>query len=285
VIEKSYELQKDMSLMEFVEVKSAILIRIVKEDSQNKLDRRNARSMSITPEQFEERLNAIRARLVVQGKLVVELAEQTFIALYSRDTEAASELMQRDDEIDQADIEIEHDAVDMLTRAAGVTCPIEPDQIRSLLTAVKVNNEIERVADSVTAIAQLVITLGDRTSPFPKTTRVMTNSIVGVVRDTIRAFGQINAEKAMSVLACEGNTLAFHELITRDAEVRVADGRMSVETAFSLHAIINQTVLMGDHCTNIAEQVIYEATGTIVRHTAAGWVEQNLPTLNFPDTD
>ncbi|PCI10134.1 hypothetical protein COB72_04405 [bacterium] len=239
--------------------------------------------MAITPEHFTERLNHIRDRLVDQGKLVVELTELTFNTIYDRDAQAATVLMARDDEVDQADIEIERDAVDLLTLAIRDSCPIDPSQIRSLLTAVKVNNELERIADATTAVAQLVISLGDRTSPFPKTTRVMTNSIVGVLRDTVRAFRDTNADKAKKVLACEGNTLAFHELITRDAEVRVADGRMGVDTAFELHAIINQTVLMGDHCTNIAEQVIYEATGTIVRHTMAGWVEQDLPKLNKPE--
>ena len=241
-------------------------------------------SMAITPEHFEERLNHIRSRLVDQGKLVTELTELTFNTIYDRDADAATVLMARDDEVDQVDIEIERDAVDLLTLAIRDSCPIDPAQIRSLLTAVKVNNELERIADAATEVAQLVISLGDRTSPFPKTTRVMTNSIVGVIRDTVRAFRDIDAEKAKSVLACEGNTLAFHELITRDAEVRVADGRMGVDTAFELHAIINQTVLMGDHCTNIAEQVIYQATGTIVRHTTAGWVEQNLPKLSKPDS-
>jgi len=239
--------------------------------------------MPITPEHFADRLDRIRARLVEQGKLVVQLTEQTFNTIYERDAAAAAELMTRDDEIDQADIEIERDAVDLLTLAIRDSCPIDPAQIRSLLTAVKVNNELERIADASTDIAQRVIALGERTSPFPKTTRVMTNSIVGVLRDTVRAFRDTNAEKAKAVLACEGNTLSFHELITRDAEVRVADGRMGVDTAFDLHAIINQAVLMGDHCTNIAEQVIYEATGTIVRHTTAGWVEQNLPNLKAPE--
>ncbi len=239
--------------------------------------------MAITPEHFEERLNRIRTRLIEQGKLVVELAEQTFNTIYDRDADAARLLMARDDEVDQADIEIERDAVDLLTLAIRDSCPIDPAQIRSLLTAVKVNNELERIADAATDIAQRVIALGERTSPFPKTTRVMTNSIVGILRDTIRAFRDINAEKAKTVLACEGNTISFYELITRDAEARVADGRMGVDTAFDLHAIINQAVLMGDHCTNIAEQVIYEATGTIVRHTTAGWVEHNLPNLKKPE--
>lgn len=236
--------------------------------------------MPITPAQFQDRLTGIRSRLVDQGWLIAEIAEETFSTIYARDAEAARKLMDRDDEVDQADIEIERDAVDLLTAASADTCPLDPSQIRSLLTAVKVNNELERIADATSAVAQRVIALGERASPFPRTTQVMTNSIVAVLRQTVRAFGDINAMKAKAVLASEGNTLAFHELITRDAETRVADGRLGVDTAFDLHAIISQAVIMGDHCSNIAEQVIYEATGTIVRHTSAGWVEQALPGLD-----
>ncbi len=241
--------------------------------------------MPVTPEIFKERLHAIRARLVEQGRVVAEIAEQTFQTIYERDAARASGLISRDDEVDQADIEIEREAVDLLTGAARVTCAIDHAQVRSLLTAVKVNNELERIADATSAIAERVISLGERTSPFPKTTLVMTNSIVGVLRETVRAFDEISPERARSVLASEGNTLAFHELISRDAEARVADGRMGVDTAFDLHAIITQAVIMGDHCSNIAEQVIYEATGTIVRHTSAGWVEQHLPGLSGVNPD
>lgn len=236
--------------------------------------------MPISPEQFCERLKIIRDRLVVQGELVALLTEQVFETIYAKDSGAARELIKRDDEVDQADIEIERDAVDLMTRAAHDTCPVDPGQIRSLLTAVKVNNELERIADASSAIATRVIALGERESSFPKTTRVMTNSIAAVLRQTIRAFDEIDAVRAKSVLMSEGNTLEFHELITRDAEMRVADGRLGVDNAFDLHAIINQAVIIGDHCSNIAEQVIYEATGTIVRHTSdSGWVEQDLPGL------
>lgn len=236
--------------------------------------------MPISPEQFCERLKIIRDRLVEQGELVALLTEQVFETIYAKDSGAARELIKRDDEVDQADIEIERDAVDLMTRAAHDTCPVDPGQIRSLLTAVKVNNELERIADASSAIATRVIALGERESSFPKTTRVMTNSIAAVLRQTIRAFDEIDAGRAKSVLMSEGNTLEFHELITRDAEMRVADGRLGVDNAFDLHAIINQAVIIGDHCSNIAEQVIYEATGTIVRHTSdSGWVEQDLPGL------
>ena len=239
--------------------------------------------MPITPEQFEARLEQLRARLVIQGRFVYELVEQVFGTIYARDADQAQSLIDRDDEIDQVDIEIEREAVDLMTQAAHDTCPVVSGQIRSLLTAVKVNNELERIADASIAIAHRVVALGERESLFPKTTQVMTNSIAAVLRETVKAFGDIDAARAKNVLASEGNTLAFRELIARDAEMRVADGRLGVDTAFALQAIIGQAVIIVDHCSNIAEQVIYEATGTIVRHTSSGWVEQNLPGLALED--
>ena len=74
--------------------------------------------MGISPEQFDQRLDLIRDRLRAQGALVTEIAEQVFQTIFDMDTDKALELMTRDDEVDQADLEIERDAVDLLERAS-----------------------------------------------------------------------------------------------------------------------------------------------------------------------
>jgi phosphate transport system protein len=229
--------------------------------------------MPITASQFNDELRAIRASLTQQGGRVTEMASQSFDAVYQRDTVAAQAILSRDDEVDKADVEIERKAVDLLVRASQDSCGLQPATIRSVLTAVKVNNEMERIADAATDVAEKVIRLGERTTPFPKTLLVMTNSVVGIIRDVVRAFAQSDPSLARAVLASEGAVLNFKDLIVRDAEERVADGRMSVDVAFQLHGIAFQAVTMADHCTNIAEQVIYEATGQIVRHTEGKWVQ------------
>jgi phosphate transport system protein len=229
--------------------------------------------MPITPDQFRSELSSIRASLTRQGTRVTEMAAEAFEAVYQRNTDTATAILGRDDEVDRLDVEIERRCVDILMRAASQRCELAEGPVRSVLTCVKVNNELERIADAATEVAERVIRLGDRTTPFPKTLLVMTNSVIGIVRDSVKAFGQADAPLARSVLASEGAVLKFNELIVRDAEERVADGRMSVEVAFELHAIAFQAVTMGDHCTNIAEQVIYESTGQIVRHTKGEWVQ------------
>lgn len=229
--------------------------------------------MPITPAQFNDELRAIRGSLAQQGQRVTDMAAHAFDAVYQRDVDAARGIVTRDDEVDKADVEIERRAVDLLVRASRDSCGLQPGTIRSVLTAVKVNNEMERIADSASEVAEKVIRLGDRTTPFPKTLLVMTNSVIGIVRDVVKAFANSDASLARAVLASEGAVLNFNDLIVRDAEERVADGRMSVEVAFELHGIAFQAVTMADHCTNIAEQVIYEATGQIVRHTEGKWVQ------------
>jgi len=232
--------------------------------------------MPITPDQFDQRLDALRERLGSQGMLVSEIAEQVFQTIFDMDSDRALELMTRDDEVDQADLEIERDAVDLLERASHGGCPLSAQQIRGLLSAVKVNNELERIADAAADIAQRVVSLGDRTSTFPRTTMVMTNSVVGILRDSVRCFAESDAKRAKQVLSAEGAVLEFYDVIVKKSEERISDGRLGVDHAFDLHSIIHQAVVMADHCTNIAEQVIYQVTGAIVRHTDAGWVENQL---------
>ena len=232
--------------------------------------------MPTTPESFAARLTDLRRQLAEQGDRVRAMVEAAFDSVYARDAEAARSVLARDDEIDRVDLAIERAAVAMLADATRDGAALDTPQLRGVLTAVKVNNELERIADAATAVAESIVNLSDRTTPLPKTTRVMTNSVVGIVGDCITAFARLDAARAKVVLASEGTVLSFSSLILRDAEERVADGRMSVDLAFDLHEIVHQAVLMADHCTNVAEQIIYEATGAVVRHREGAWTELQL---------
>ncbi|MEN0021482.1 MAG: hypothetical protein AAF747_11445, partial [Planctomycetota bacterium] len=59
----------------------------------------------------------------------------------------------------------------------------------------------------------------------------------------------------------------------REAEQRLADQKVSVDLAFVLHEAARQCELIGDHASNIAQQVIYSVTGKIVRHVEGEWID------------
>lgn len=231
--------------------------------------------MPVTPQGFAIRLGRLKADLVRQGDRVRALLEACFEAVFTRDPARAARAIGLDDEIDRVDVQIEKDAVQLLTDATHESARLEPTQLRAVLTIVKINNEMERIADCGVVIADRVADLRQMPGIIPETFQVMANSVVGIIRDVNRSFDKSDAALAKVVLQSEDCVEAFKAAILKDAERKIAAGgtHMPVDFAFLLHEIANECCAMADHSTNIAEQVIYSVTGAIVRHTDAGWVE------------
>ncbi len=227
------------------------------------------------PEDFAKRLDRLRADLVEQGRRVQSLVDSAFEAVFSRDVALADRVIEQDNVIDRVDVDLERASVKLLSDATApdsATCVSHAD-IRTLLTVVKVNNELERIADLAVDVARRVKSLASGTGGMPDTIRVMSNSALGIIRDVIRALEQSDANLAGVVLQSEDAVETFKNAILRDAEERIAAGELGVDEAFLRHEIANICERMADHCTNIAEQVIYSATGKIVRHTDGRWEE------------
>ena len=231
--------------------------------------------MSLSNEALTARGEARRAMLAEQGVRVRKIVSSAFDAFFTADGDKARSAIGLDDEIDRQDVEIEKRAVALLTEVANEATPCDDAPLRGILTLVKVNNEYERIADAGVDIAERAVELSGSPAVFPPTTRVMTNSVLGILRDTTKAYDRRDATLARLVLQSENMVLSFKGEILRAAEKAVATGDMSVDSAFDLHELAGLCVLMADHATNIAEQVIYETTGVIVRHRAGEWVEES----------
>lgn len=234
--------------------------------------------MPTTPETYASRLARLHADLVEQGRRVQALLEASFEAVFTGDVGRARRIGDQDDVIDRVDVEIERAAVQLLEDVAGASVSLKGDQLRELLTIVKINNELERTADAAVAIATSVEGLANAARPIPQTMRVVANSVVAILRDTNSAYDKSDVKLARVVLQCDETMERFKDQLLRDFELEIASGSMSVEFAFLLHEIAAQCDRMADHCTNIAEQVIYSVSGAIVRHTEGGW--QDIPQQN-----
>jgi len=230
-----------------------------------------------TPEQFMQRIEQLRSALVEQGRRVQSQCELSFGAVFGCDRDKAREACERDDEIDRVDVELERTAVALLTDATNEGAHLDAGQLRWVLTIVKINNELERIADAAVDVAEMVEPLRAISPQFPPTFRVMANSVVGILRDVNNAIAKADPVLSKVVLQSQHAVTAFKAAILRDAENKIASGAMSVEMAFRLHEIASQCELMADHCTNISEQIIYVTTGAIVRHTEAKWIEVTGP--------
>jgi len=233
--------------------------------------------MTITAETFAHRLAQLRADLVAQGRRVERVVETAVDAVFSLDMEKATWVTEHDAVIDRSDIELERAAVALLTDAAHASINIEAKQMRLVLMSVKVNNELERIADGGVDIAEQTPALSASPDPLPETFRVMGNSVVGVLHDANTAFERLDADLANMVLASDDTIDQFEAALMREAHQQLAAGAIDAERAFAMHSVAHQLERMGDHCTNIAEQVIYVSSGAIVRHTGGRWSAPTQP--------
>lgn len=222
--------------------------------------------------EFARKLAQLKSDLTTQGHRVVDLTLRAVECYFDGDQETARVVVESDSVIDRVDVEIERASIPLL--AMGQTGEYE---IRSVLTIVKINNELERIADCAVNVAEVSAENGDGPSAIPPTFRVMANSVIGMLRDATRALAAEDTQIAERVLASDDTVDQFKRQIILDAESRVASGDFDVRFAFSLQTVTKSLERIADHCTNICEQLIYLETGQIVRHLPEGWTKPAPP--------
>jgi phosphate transport system protein len=142
---------------------------------------------------------------------------------------------------------------------------------------VKINNELERIADCAVNIAEVVTGEPKLPDGVPDQFRVMANSVIGMLRDANRALSRLDIELAQRVLTFDDAVDRFKREIVFDVQNKLAKGTFEVPFAFRLHTVTKSLERIADHCTNICEQLIYLETGRVVRHLPEGWTEPTLP--------
>jgi phosphate transport system protein len=233
--------------------------------------------MTTSSDGFPARIAALQNDLGVQGRRVQSLLEAAFDAAFARDAAGAAQAIAMDDRVDTVDVEIERKSVALLVEATRSGAALSEDLLRQVLTIVKVNNELERIADAGVAVGELVKDLSKENVALPETFRVMTNSIIGILRDAYTSLERNDGHLAKVVLASEDAVEMFKRALAREIQVQVSGGRMSVDTGFLISEIATLCDIIAGHCTNIAEQALYVATGKIVRHMAGKWEEIPAP--------
>ena len=222
--------------------------------------------------EFDKKLAQLQADLNTQGDRVVEQLFRAVEASFGGDSEAAQSVVDAESTIDKVDVEIERACIELLRLGATAE-----KGIRSVLTIVKVNNELERIADCVASVAETTLQDGALVSQAPPTFQVMANSVVGMTRDTMQSLCDTDTELAVRVLSFDDTVSRFRKEIVLDVQKRTGDGTLDPLVAFELLALTREMERIADHCTNICEQVIYLGTGKIVRHLPEGWTAPETP--------
>lgn len=233
--------------------------------------------MAVPAQRFEQRIAQLKADLIEQGGRVQQMVDAAVKAVFERDPALADWVIEHDAVIDRTDVDIERAAVKLLAEIASVECELGDDRIRWVLIIVKMNNELERIADEAVVMANSVGAFVDMPDAPPVRFRMMANSVIGIVQQTNRAFERVDVKLARDVLTSDDLVDEFESQILRDMQQQLARGDVEVDFAFAVNKVTAALERIDDHCTNIAEQVIYLGTGKIVRHQRGAWSEPEKP--------
>jgi phosphate transport system protein len=215
---------------------------------------------------FIDRLDDLKDRIARLTALVQQAAELAVEAVLSANAALAKQVMVLDNRIDEEEVQIEKLAIDLL----ALYQPAASD-LRLITIIIKANSDFERIADCAVNAAQRVPPLTAADAPYqaPPDLRLMANGVLATLRDTIKAFNLTDETLARQVLRGDDVVDALYHQIVQDMLARLENASSDANTELSNVMIAKNLERMADHCTNIAEDVIYAHTGRIIRHLHA----------------
>ena len=183
-------------------------------------------------------------------------------ALQERDADLARQVIAGDDAIDKQDNRIEEECLKML----ALHQPVALD-LRRITAVLKINTDLERMADLAVDIAERALRLAELpTIQFPEKLLRMTELTTGMVRQSLDAFIQLNAGEARRVCRLDDEVDRYNAEIIQELIGTMRSSKDMIEPALSLFSATRHLERIADHATNIAEDVIYQVEGEIVRH-------------------
>jgi phosphate transport system protein len=220
--------------------------------------------MSTPIPHFQEELDSLKARLLEMGGLAEERVRTAIDALVRRDPGLVVQVLEGDGPINQFHIEIDGRCVKLL----ALYQPMAVD-LRSILSAVKINTDLERVGDLAINIAEAASRYLAH-APVKELVDIprMAEIAHGMLRDALDAFVRRDTTLAQRVLDQDDALDALKTQVFRDLLAYMLDDTRTIEPSLDLILISRHLERIGDHATNIAEDVIYMVSAKDVRHHA-----------------
>jgi phosphate transport system protein len=214
---------------------------------------------------LERDLNKLQHDLLAMAASVEEAIDRAIEALQKRDGALAQQVINGDTRIDLEEIRIEEEGLKML----ALHQPVATD-LRRVVAALKINNELERIADLGEDIAERALYLcGFPELPTPPRLQQMTDLTTQMVRQSLDAFVNLDARQARRVCRLDDEVDRANREIIDEVILLMQSAEAMVEPGLSLFSATRHLERISDHATNIAEDVVYLVEGEIVRHQPA----------------
>jgi phosphate transport system protein len=212
---------------------------------------------------IDSELQGLKDLALQMGGCVEKAIDNACKTIVSRDSRAREEVKRHEARINDLQILIDESCVNVLAKQA----PVAKD-LRLVIAITKINTDLERMGD------QSVNILHSGSDIFriwpeveiPEQITHMIEEVKGMVRSVLDAFARRDVELSQQVLAQDDSVDELKDSLIREMKAKMKAEPDRIELYLAFIMIGKNLERMADHATNIAEEVIYLATGNDVRH-------------------
>ena len=211
---------------------------------------------------YESELRTLRDRLLLMGGMVEDMVTKSMRALRTRDSALARSTMKMDRRINRLECDID----ELCMRILAMRQPVASD-LRFVTTALKIVTDLERIGDLAANICERVAELNSQAAgPSDLDLGELADQATLVVHEALEALVHRDVERAIELL---GRDEIIDEQYTRIFErllALMAQDSTAIYRATRVQSIAKYLERIGDHATNIAENVVFLVKGKDIRH-------------------
>lgn len=216
---------------------------------------------------LDEELKELHGDILKMGVFAQEAIFKSTEALKDRDKNQAQEVIKSDARVDELENVIDEKCIDLIARYQ----PMAGD-LRFITTGMKINAELERIADLAVDICQRVLELVGKPLLKPLIDIPKLSTIAQeMIKKAIEAFINKDVVLARSVRTMDAQADNLRDMVSDELinEYMIKDGS-TADRAVPLLLISRYLERICDHTTNIAEDVVYMVEGKVVKHSQPG---------------
>lgn len=213
---------------------------------------------------LDHELTTLHEQLAQMGELIQKQLADALRALVQRNSELASQTIERDDCVDRKEVEIDEFCIRLLARYQ----PTARD-LRLITTGLKITTDLERIGDLAVDICECALPLISE-PPLLPLIDISSMALIAerMVRESLDAFVRQDTPLAMRLCDDDDEVDALQDQLFRVLLTYMVENPQTISRVIRLLFVAKCLERIADHATNIAEMVVYMVRGQTIRHLA-----------------
>ena len=206
---------------------------------------------------FDEELERLQQIIMRMGGKAERQLSQAVDALVRRDTDLADTIRKQDKEIDAMETELEEAAIKMIALRQPMA-----DDLRVVVSALKIASDLERIGDYAKNIAKRAITISQLPPPASLgTIRRMAQMAQFIIQETLESYSRRDSERALAAWERDKEVDEMYDALFREHLTYMMEDPRTITASTHLIFVAKSIERIGDHATNIAETSYFMTTG------------------------